>query len=77
METGTELPAVELATKDWALRHNNDTERRIEKAFHEQTIFLSTKNEDLKREIYTSTRWLVGLIITSNIALIAAVLFKS
>lgn len=53
-----------------------DTERRFEKAFHEQTQFLSQKNDDLKKEIITQTRWMVGLITTMTIAIIMAVLFK-
>jgi len=76
-EVKAEPPKVELATKDWALRELMDTERRIEKAFHEQTQFLTKETGELKREIANQTRWTVGLIATMTIAIILAVLFKS
>ena len=69
-------PKVELATKDWTLKELMDTERRIEKAFHEQTQFLSQKSDDLKKEINTQTHWMMGLFFTMTIAIIVAVLFK-
>ena len=47
-----------------------DTERRIEKAFHEQTQYLSQKMDN-------NVRWMIGLIVTMTIAIILAVLFKS
>jgi hypothetical protein len=79
-EAPTENPKVELANKDWVMKELMDTERRFEKAFHEQTQFLGQKNEDLKKEfadtINTQTRWMVGLMMTMTIAIIAAVLFK-
>ena len=60
-----------------------DTERRIEKAFHDQTQFLSDRldrqSERLDRQtqaLSTQTQWMVGLIITMTVAIIAAVLFK-
>ncbi len=72
----TEPPAVELANKDWVLKELMDTERRFEKAFHEQTLFLTKETGELKREIANQTRWTVGLITTMTIAIILAVLFK-
>ena len=66
----SETPTVGLATKDWALRELMDTERRIEKAFHEQTQFLSQKMDN-------NVRWMIGLIVTMTIAIILAVLFKA
>lgn len=75
-KTEAQAPKVELATKDWTLKELMDTERRIEKAFHKQTQFLSQKNDDLKNEINNQTRWMVGLIITMTIAIIVAVLFQ-
>lgn len=86
-KTETENPKVELANKDWVMKELMDTERRIEKAFHEQTQFLSTKNDSMQqsfqektdgiqRDIANQTRWMVGLIATTTIAIILAVLFK-
>jgi len=72
----TQPPKVELATKDWTLKELMDTERRIEKSFHEQTQFLSQKSDDLKKEINTQTHWMMGLFFTMTIAIIVAVLFK-
>ena len=98
-------PVIELATKDWTMKELMDTERRIEKAFHEQTQFLSQKtdaiqnasreqtqflmhktndiqkvflqkHDDLKNEINSQTRWMIGLVVTMTIAIIIAVLFK-
>ena len=65
----TKLPKVELATQDWTLKELMDTERRIEKAFHEQTQFLS-------KRLTAQTRWTIGLMVTMTIAIIVAVLFK-
>lgn len=70
-------PTVELATKDWTLKEMMDTERRIEKAFHNQTQFLTKETSELKREIANQTRWTVGLIATMTIAIILAVFFKN
>ncbi|MGB0718968.1 MAG: hypothetical protein ACPGRX_00755 [Bdellovibrionales bacterium] len=71
--TKTELPRVPLATQDWALKEMMDTERRIEKAFHEQTIYL---NKTMHDGITTLSRWMVGLFITMIITIIAALLFR-
>lgn len=35
---------------------NNDTEKRIEKAFHDQTMYLT-------KEFQSLTRWLIGLVV--------------
>ncbi len=85
--TEATLPKSELATKDWVSREDIDTERRIEKAFHEQTQFLTAKidavierldqkidNQNIK--IDAQTKWLVGLMLTMTIAILVAVLFK-
>lgn len=69
-KASTQMPQVELATKDWTIKELMDTERRIEKAFHEQTQFLSQKMDN-------NIRWMIGLIVTMTIAIILAVLFKS
>lgn len=82
-ETETENPKVELANKDWVMKELMDTERRIEKAFHEQTQFLSAKNDSMQqsfqektdhiqKEIMSLTRWMIGL----SVIIILAVLFK-
>ncbi|MEM7620024.1 MAG: hypothetical protein AAF228_06115 [Pseudomonadota bacterium] len=78
-----DLPKVELATKDWALKELMDTERRFEKAFHEQTQFLSRRTDELKSDLSevrsdmaAQTRWMVGLMLTMTIVIIVAVLFK-
>ena len=86
-EVKAEIPKVELATKDWTIKELMDTERRIEKAFHEQTQFLSKKNDDIERAFHdqskflsekmdNNVRWMIGLIVTMSIAIILAVLFK-
>ncbi|MEM7620010.1 MAG: hypothetical protein AAF228_06045 [Pseudomonadota bacterium] len=75
-ETPADLPKVELATKDWTLKELMDTERRFEKAFHDQTLFLSKRTDELKADISNQTRWLVGLMLTMTIAILVAVLFK-
>lgn len=72
-EIKAETPKVELATKDWTLRELMDTERRIEKAFHEQTQFLSQKMDN---KLDNTLRWMIGLMITMTVAIILAVLFK-
>ena len=79
---------MELATKDWAAKEMIDTEKRIEKAFHDQTQYLGAKQDaltqrydvlkdDLKSEIAIQTRWMFGLVITMTLAILVAVLFGS
>ena len=46
----TKNPEVELAYKNWVINEIMDTKRRIEKAFHKQTQFLTQKYDDPKRE---------------------------
>ena len=56
--TETENPKVELANKDWVMKELMDTERRIEKAFHEQTQFLSAKNDNIQKAFQEQTQFL-------------------
>lgn len=83
----TKNPDVELANKDWVMKELMDTERRIEKAFHEQTQFLSQRTDRIQDAFHEQTkflsqkmdsnvRWMIGLIVTMTVAIIAAVLFK-
>ena len=62
----TSNPEVELATKEYVLMINADTEGRIERAFHEQTKFIDEKFE--RRD-----KWLMGLFITLIVALFALI----
>lgn len=72
-KTSTKNPTVELANKDWVMKELMDTERRFEKAFHEQTQFLGQK---IDNKLDNTLRWMIGLIITMTVAIILAVLFK-
>ena len=65
----TSLPKIDLATKEWVSREYIDTERRIEKAFHEQTRFFNEKFDN-------AIKWLIGMFVTMTFAIIVAVLFK-
>ncbi len=71
--TPTELPHTPLATQDWTLKEMMDTERRIEKAFHEQTVHL---NRTMHDGITTLTRWMLGLFITMIITIVVALIFR-
>lgn len=64
-----------------------DTERRIEKAFHEQTRYLSqqqsTANEKFDKQwsltqekLDNTIRWMIGLMVTMTIAIVLAVFFR-
>lgn len=44
-EIASELPTVTLATEPWVNEQLMDTDRRFEKAFHEQTRYLSQQRE--------------------------------
>ncbi len=78
--TKTKLPNVELATKDWVMKEMIDTEKRIEKAFHDQTQYLSQQNTNLRNEVSNDiaiqTRWMVGLMLTMTVAILVAVLLN-
>lgn len=54
-----------------------DTERRIEKAFHEQTQYLAQQQAIANEKMDNNVRWMIGLIVTMTVAIILAVLFKS
>ena len=79
-KTTPKMPKVELATKDWTLSELRDTEGRIERAFHDQTKFLTDQISRLEskfdEKIDGQTRWMVGLMVTMTIAIMVAVLFK-
>jgi tetrahydromethanopterin S-methyltransferase subunit G len=81
-------PQIELAHKDWTLREITDSERRFEKAFHKQTIYIGKRMDEmnlridgvkgeLSQMIMSQTRWIVGMMMTMTIAIIIAVLFKN
>ena len=56
----TKNPHVELANKDWVMRELIDTERRIEKAFHEQTQFMSNKTDSIQNVFHEQAQLLSG-----------------
>lgn len=85
--TSTETQNSDLASKDWVMKELMDTERRFEKAFHEQTRFLGEKSDSFQEAVrqqiaasderhQTTTRWMVGLMLTMIIAVVVAVLLK-
>lgn len=74
---------VEVASKDWVRSELRDMEGRIEKAFHDQMLYMSEKHDALtqkydalRQDMGSQTRWIVGLILTMTIAILVAVLFK-
>lgn len=75
----TKLPELELATREFTMYVNRDTEGRIEKAFREQMEYFDKKFENYTRradERHDATvRWGAGLIISAIVMLIVAVLF--
>ncbi|MGB0720311.1 MAG: hypothetical protein ACPGRX_07545 [Bdellovibrionales bacterium] len=79
MSDKIELPKSEIATKDWTLKELMDTERRIEKAFHEQTIYLGNRFDSQNQRFDSQNRWMIGIMVTlvaTLFALVAAVYFK-
>lgn len=76
----TKMPEVELATKDWVEKQMIDAEKRIEKAFHDQTQYLTASLERMNNQFSSKhdaqTRWIVGLIIAMTVAILSAVLFQ-
>lgn len=67
---------LKLANKDWVMREFMDTERRIEKAFHEQKQYLAQHQAIPNEKLDNTLRWMIGLIVAMTIAIILAVLFK-
>ena len=84
------MPDVKLATQDWVLKEMMDTERRIEKAFHQQTTYLGERHSLIEKAFHDQTiyldgkfnaqnRWIIGVMVTivaAVLALVVAVLFK-
>lgn len=68
------LPEIELASKEYVLMINTDTEKRIEKAFHDQTLYLNRRFEDADRKFETQNRWLIGLAIAIIASLVTLVI---
>jgi len=53
-----------------------DTEKRIEKAFHDQTKFLNQQQALANEKLDTTIRWGAGLIITMIVALVLAIFIQ-
>ncbi len=75
-KVSTEVPKINIATEPWVMEQLMDTERRIEKAFHEQTQYLAQQQAIANEKMDNNVRWMIGIIITMTIAIILAVLFK-
>ena len=69
-------PVVTIASEPWVTEQIMDTECRIEKAFHEQTRYLSEQQKRTDAKLDNTMRWSTGLFITMTVAIILAVLFK-
>lgn len=70
------MPKIKIATEPWVMEQIMDTERRIEKAFHDQTKFLNQQQALANEKIDTTIRWGAGLIITMIIALVLAIFIQ-
>ncbi len=57
-EIKPELPTIRVATEPWVMEQIMDTERRIEKAFHDQTRFLSQKTDGIQNAVHEQTQYL-------------------
>lgn len=53
-----------------------DTENRIEKAFHEQTKYLSAKHDTLTAEMHRNNLQVILAILAVGVALVVALFFK-
>ncbi len=76
-EVKAKVPTINIATEPWVMEQLMDTEKRIEKAFHEQTQYLAQQQAIANQKLDNNVRWMIGLIVTMTIAIILAVLFKS
>ena len=63
------------------MKELNDIEKRFERAFREQTEYLSVQMDKVRGEMHaqrlemsSQTRWLVGVMITMTIAIIVAMM---
>ena len=72
----TEIPKIKIATEPWVMENIMDTERRIEKAFHDQTKFLNQQQALANAKLDTTIRWGAGMIITMIIALVLAIFIQ-
>ncbi|MDW3191281.1 MAG: hypothetical protein R8G66_02920 [Cytophagales bacterium] len=68
--------SVNVAAEPWVMEQLMDTERRIEKAFHEQTQYLSQQQALANDKLDNTVRWMVGLMITMIVALVAAIFLQ-
>lgn len=55
-KTKAKMPEPLLATQDYVLMINTDTERRIETAFRDQTMYVGNKIESLERTLRDQMR---------------------
>ena len=72
----TELPRVKIATEPWVMEQIMSTEQRIEKAFHEQTKYLSQKHDTLTTDMHCSHLQVVLAILAVGMAIVVAVFLR-
>ena len=82
-EIDAEVPKVKLATEEWVrveiMTINNDIKNGfydVEKRFHDMEKSIYGVKSEVSQAMTSLTRWMVGLIITTAFAIIAAVLFQ-
>ena len=82
-ESKTNAPTVNLATEPWVKEQLMDTECRIERAFHEQTKYISQQLSDIKTEMHgqiislkSEIHRIVFAILGIGVAIALAVFFK-
>lgn len=79
-----EVPKLRMASEPWVMEQVMDTERRIERAFHDQTVYfterfdramtnISQEMRESNEKLDNTIRWMVGLMITMIIAVVLAI----
>jgi hypothetical protein len=53
-DSETEIPKIRLASEPWVMEQIMNTEQRIERAFHDQTKYLSQKHDTLTADMHRS-----------------------
>lgn len=75
-DSETELPKVKIATEPWVMEQIMSTEQRIEKAFHDQTKYLSQKHDTLTTDMHRSHLQVVLAILAVGMAIVVAVFLR-
>lgn len=71
-----QVPKINIATELWVKEQIMDTENRIEKAFHDQTIYMTKQHSELKSEMYRNNLQTLLAILGVGALIVVAIFIQ-